>query len=101
MEVSSHALELRRVAEVDFDVAVFTNLSHDHLNFHPDMAHYRRAKGRLFEALGAVKPGTAVINIDDPASEYMLGVNRGTALTYAIEHPGAAVRAHEDRKSTR
>ena len=51
MEVSSHALELRRVAEIDFDVAVFTNLSHDHLNFHPDMHHYRRAKGRLFEEL--------------------------------------------------
>jgi len=70
MEVSSHALELRRVAGVELDVGVFTNLSHDHLNFHPDMEHYRRAKGRLFEALGGGrKHGIAVVNLDDPAGE--------------------------------
>ena len=93
MEVSSHALELRRVGEIDFDVAVFTNLSHDHLNFHPDMEHYRRAKGRLFEGLAAAgKRGTAVVNVDDPASEYMIGVNRGGLLTYGIER-AADVRA--------
>ena len=95
MEVSSHALELRRVAHVDFDVAVFTNLSHDHLNFHPDMEHYRRAKGRLFEALGSAgRRGTAVINVDDAASEYMIAVNRGALLTYGIARP-AAVRARD------
>ena len=53
MEVSSHALELRRVGGIAFDVAVFTNLSQDHLNFHPDMHHYLRAKGRLFEELAS------------------------------------------------
>jgi UDP-N-acetylmuramyl-tripeptide synthetase len=78
-------------------VAVFTNLSHDHLNFHPDMQHYQRAKGRLFEGLGGGgKRGTAVLNIDDPASEYMRGVNRGALLTYGID--GAAdVRARDVR----
>jgi UDP-N-acetylmuramoyl-L-alanyl-D-glutamate--2,6-diaminopimelate ligase len=87
MEVSSHALELGRVAAIEFDVGVFTNLSHDHLNFHPDMQHYRRAKGRLFEGLGGgdKRRGTAVVNVDDPASEYMIGANRGTLLTYGIE----------------
>ena len=96
MEVSSHALELRRVAEVAFDVAVFTNLSHDHLNFHPDMKHYRRAKGRLFETLGgAAKRGTAVINLDDPASDYMIAVNRGAVLTYGVEQGSADVRARD------
>jgi UDP-N-acetylmuramoyl-L-alanyl-D-glutamate--2,6-diaminopimelate ligase len=101
MEVSSHALELRRVAEIDFDVAVFTNLSHDHLNFHPDMHHYRRAKGRLFEELASGgKRATAVVNRDDPASDYMIGVNRGALLTYGIEST-ADVRARDVRTGLR
>jgi len=95
MEVSSHALELRRVAAVEFDVAVFTNLSHDHLNFHPDMHHYRRAKGRLFEELASGgKRGTAVVNADDPHSGYIIDVNRGALMTYGVEHP-ARVRARD------
>jgi len=101
MEVSSHALELRRVAEVDFDVAVFTNLSHDHLNFHPDMHHYRRAKGRLFAELASGgKRGIAVVNVDDPASEYIISVNRGGLLTYGIEQ-AADVRARDVRTDLR
>lgn len=85
MEVSSHALELRRAAGIDFDVAVFTNLSRDHLNFHPDMHHYVRAKGRLFEELASGgKRGTAVVNVDDPASEYIAGVNRGKLVTFGL-----------------
>ena len=101
MEVSSHALALRRVAEVDFDVAVFTNLSHDHLNFHPDMDHYRRAKGRLFESLASGgKSATAVVNVDDPASEYIIGVNRGALLTYGVTQP-ADVCASELRSDLR
>jgi UDP-N-acetylmuramyl-tripeptide synthetase len=93
MEVSSHALELRRVAGIAFDVAVFTNLSQDHLNFHPDMHHYVRAKSRLFEELASGgKSATAIVNIDDPASEHILQANRGALLTYALD--GAAdVRA--------
>jgi UDP-N-acetylmuramoyl-L-alanyl-D-glutamate--2,6-diaminopimelate ligase len=93
MEVSSHALELRRVAAVEFDVAVFTNLSHDHLNFHPDMHHYRRAKGRLFEELSSGgKRGTAVVNVDDEHSDYIIDVNRGALLTYGVTRD-AMVRA--------
>lgn len=94
MEVSSHALELRRVAGIAFDVAVFTNLSQDHLNFHPDMHHYVRAKGRLFEELASGgKDATAVVNVDDAASEHILRVNRGAALTYAVSDRSAAVHA--------
>src|SRR5262245_31480360 len=101
MEVSSHALELRRVAEIDFDVGVFTNLSHDHLNFHPDMDHYRRAKGRLFEGLASTaKRGIAVVNRDDPASAYMIDVNRGALLTYGITGR-ADVRARDVRTDLR
>ena len=97
MEVSSHALELRRVAALEFDVAVFTNLSHDHLNFHPDMHHYRRAKGRLFEELSSGgKKGTAVVNIDDPHAGYIIDVNRGALVTYAVQRD-AVVRAADVR----
>jgi UDP-N-acetylmuramoyl-L-alanyl-D-glutamate--2,6-diaminopimelate ligase len=93
MEVSSHALALRRVAGVGFDVAVFTNISQDHLNFHPDMHHYVRAKGRLFEELGSGgKAATAVVNIDDAASANIVQVNRGALLTYGLA-PEAQVRA--------
>jgi UDP-N-acetylmuramoyl-L-alanyl-D-glutamate--2,6-diaminopimelate ligase len=60
MEVSSHSLALGRVAGTSFDVAVFTNLSQDHLDFHADMEDYFRAKASLF-----VPPVTGVVNIDD------------------------------------
>src|SRR5699024_11418558 len=52
MEVSSHALDLGRVYGVDFDVALFTNLSQDHLDYHKDMDDYLRAKTLLFTGLG-------------------------------------------------
>ncbi len=63
MEVSSHALDQYRVAGVEFDVAVFTNLSHEHLDYHGDMTSYALAKRRLFH-----RPGLeyAVLNLDDP-----------------------------------
>jgi UDP-N-acetylmuramoyl-L-alanyl-D-glutamate--2,6-diaminopimelate ligase len=62
MEVSSHALALGRVDGIRFDVAVFTNLSQDHLDFHTDMADYFAAKRRLFEA---ARSRRAVVNVDD------------------------------------
>jgi UDP-N-acetylmuramoyl-L-alanyl-D-glutamate--2,6-diaminopimelate ligase len=97
MEVSSHALELSRVAAIDYDVAVFTNLSQDHLNFHADMRDYRRAKGRLFEALGvAGKRGIGAINLDDPEAQYFLAINRGQRLTYGTG-ASADVRAEDVR----
>jgi UDP-N-acetylmuramoyl-L-alanyl-D-glutamate--2,6-diaminopimelate ligase len=99
MEVSSHALELRRVGGVAFDVAVFTNISQDHLNFHPDMHHYLRAKGRLFEELeSGGKAATAVVNADDESGAYIIGVNRGALLTYSIKAP-ADVRARDIQSS--
>src|SRR6266851_3815076 len=76
MEVSSHALSLRRVDETRFAVAVFTNLTRDHLDFHDDMEAYFQAKRRLFEMLPPDAP--AVINLDDP---------RGVALSEAGARP--------------
>ena len=63
MEVSSHALELARVDAVRFAAGVFTNLTQDHLDFHPTMEHYFQAKRKLFSEH---ETGVAVINIDDP-----------------------------------
>jgi len=65
MEVSSHALAQRRVDGLEFDVAVFTNLSQDHLDFHTDFEDYFAAKKRLFEDLPSKKQLVAVINADD------------------------------------
>ncbi|HEX8689675.1 MAG TPA: UDP-N-acetylmuramoyl-L-alanyl-D-glutamate--2,6-diaminopimelate ligase [Solirubrobacterales bacterium] len=61
MEVSSHALALCRVDAIHFEVALFTNLSRDHLDFHADMGDYFMSKRRLF----AANPGTAIVNVDD------------------------------------
>ncbi len=63
LEVSSHALELRRTEHIEFNAAVFTNLTRDHLDFHGDMTQYFAAKRRLFDTLDAKSP--AVINVDD------------------------------------
>ena len=62
MEVSSHAMALHRADAIHFEVALFTNLTQDHLDFHADMEDYFLAKRMLFEA----GPGTAVVNVDDP-----------------------------------
>jgi len=66
MEVSSHALEQKRVCAVEFDVAIFTNLTQDHLDYHGTMENYFAAKKKLFAALAdANKRAGAVINLDD------------------------------------
>lgn len=74
MEVSSHSLKQGRVALCDFDVAVFTNLTQDHLDYHHTFADYRDSKAILFRMLrkaGARRPRFAVINRDDPAAAAM------------------------------
>ena len=97
IEASSHGLALHRVDECAFDVAVFTMLSRDHLDFHASMDEYREAKGRLFRMLdespakdGVVK--AAVVNGDDPASAYFRPLSRAPVTTYGIDAP-ADVRA--------
>jgi UDP-N-acetylmuramoyl-L-alanyl-D-glutamate--2,6-diaminopimelate ligase len=78
MEVSSHGLALGRVAGTRFAAAAFTNLSHDHLDFHPDMASYEAAKASLFTPRYT---GRAVLNVDDPAGRRMAAAARGLELT--------------------
>ena len=90
MEVSSHALELHRADAIHWAVAIFTNLTQDHLDFHPTMEEYFLAKRRLFEAA----PGHAVINVDDPYGR-RLAAERPEAITFAIDDPGADWSATE------
>ncbi|HIO74441.1 MAG TPA: UDP-N-acetylmuramyl-tripeptide synthetase, partial [Candidatus Marinimicrobia bacterium] len=83
IEVSSHALELDRVADVSFDMAVFTNFSQDHLDFHKSMDNYFQAKSRLFAMLSSDK--CAVLNTDDPKSAELEKVTDARVITYAME----------------
>ena len=71
MEVSSHALALGRVDGIRFAVGGFTNLSRDHLDFHPTMEAYFEAKARLFDPSSAVHAHTAVVCVDDDAGRAM------------------------------
>ena len=91
MEVSSHALALHRVDGCEFDVAVFTNLTQDHLDFHGSMEAYRRTKLSLFEGLGVERTKAtekaAVINLDDPAASLFLGAAKVRCYTYSLEQP--------------
>ncbi len=79
MEVSSHALALGRVDGSRFAVGGFTNLSQDHLDFHPTMEHYFETKARLFDAASPVHAADAVICIDDPWGEQMAALARAGA----------------------
>lgn len=89
MEVSSHALALGRVEDVDFDVAVFTNLQRDHLDFHKDRENYFQAKARLFDLLerSPKKDKCAVVNADDERAAWLLKRLKGKvrAVTFGIE----------------
>ncbi|MGH9482179.1 MAG: UDP-N-acetylmuramoyl-L-alanyl-D-glutamate--2,6-diaminopimelate ligase [Terriglobales bacterium] len=94
LEVSSHALAMERVWGCPFALAVFTNLTHDHLDFHHTMAAYRAAKRRLFQGVGAPPPRAAVVNCDDPAGAEMLRGFGGEVQTYGFS-PEAGLRATE------
>ncbi len=84
MEVSSHALSLGRVSELEFDVAVFTNLSQDHLDFHKTMDAYKQAKLRIFSLL---RPqGWAVYNYDDPVSPEIRNLNISQRISYGFSN---------------
>ncbi|MBQ6006716.1 MAG: UDP-N-acetylmuramoyl-L-alanyl-D-glutamate--2,6-diaminopimelate ligase [Selenomonadaceae bacterium] len=88
MEVSSHALAENRVAGIEFDTAIFTNLTQDHLDFHKTMENYLRAKTRLFDMVsrrGRKQNKTAVINLDDAASEEILRHCLCKKITYGVE----------------
>jgi UDP-N-acetylmuramoyl-L-alanyl-D-glutamate--2,6-diaminopimelate ligase len=104
VETTSHGLALSRVAEIAYDIAVFTNLTHEHLELHGTFEAYRDAKLSLFRGLGAQRPEkglgrpmprAAVVNADDPSGPLFAEAARGAGarvITYG-ESAGAAVRA--------
>jgi UDP-N-acetylmuramoyl-L-alanyl-D-glutamate--2,6-diaminopimelate ligase len=92
MEVSSHALELGRAGAIHFDAAVFTNLTQDHLDFHPTMEDYFAAKRRLLGADPA--PRARIVNLDDHYGRRLHDEFDGV-ITFAIDHEPADYRARE------
>jgi UDP-N-acetylmuramoyl-L-alanyl-D-glutamate--2,6-diaminopimelate ligase len=87
MEVSSHALDQGRTQDCPFHVAVFTNLSRDHLDYHKTMDEYFAAKSRLFTELRADPSGrlpAAVINLDDPKGKDLAAMTRAKVFTYGL-----------------
>lgn len=90
MEVSSHALALDRVVETDFDSAVFTNLSREHLDFHQDMESYKIAKGKFFQMMRD-DGKWAILNRDDPQWDYFFSQAKVPKLNYSVERGNADV----------
>ena len=87
MEVSSHALDQERVYGIPFDVALFTNLTRDHLDYHESMDKYFAAKTLLFKGQGVEAPRAAVINTEDPYGQELLRLVRKyeELITYGID----------------
>ena len=97
MEVSSHALDQNRTAACPFKIAVFTNLSRDHLDYHQTMEAYFRAKSRLFTGLPATHSegqAYAVINRDDPKGEELIRLTQAAVMTYGLR-PDCDFRADD------
>ena len=89
MEVSSHALALDRTVGCEFDLAVYTNLTQDHLDFHADMEDYFQAKLRLFTGLTMAgkksRPKRAIVNADDARGHHVCGATPVPVWTYSIQ----------------
>ena len=84
MEVSSHAIELHRADALKFAVAVFTNLTRDHLDYHVTMESYFAAKAKLFNGQLGSQPGASVINVDDEYGRELFKSAKGDRITYGF-----------------
>ncbi len=93
MEVSSHALDQFRVQGIKFKTAIFTNLSHDHLDYHKSFEQYFRAKATLFS--GLTDTANAIINSDDPYAEKLITMTKAKTITYAINDRNALLKAED------
>ena len=87
MEVSSHALQQQRVYGVPFDVAIFTNLTRDHLDYHGSMEEYFASKAILFQGSGTEPPRAAVINIEDDYGKRLIKLckKQQEVITYGVD----------------
>ncbi len=91
LEMTSHGLAQGRLNGVDIDIAVLTNLTHEHLDFHGSWEDYRAAKAIMFRMLQSAwrkpnVPKTAVINADDPSAAYFAAIPAGKSITYGIKN---------------
>ena len=84
MEVSSHGIKLKRIHGIEFDLAIFTNVSKDHFDFHQNFEHYLKIKKSFFEQLS--HGSIALINGDDPHSEFISSGIKAKVLTYGIHN---------------
>lgn len=98
MEVSSHALDQQRVEGVDFNVAAFTNLSHDHLDYHDTLDEYAKAKKLLFDSLP--ESSDAVINCADLYGSYMVSDCKATVHKLSFEDDTAHILDNDPRGLT-
>ena len=91
IEATSHGLSPRtsRLADVAFDCGVFTNLTHEHLEFHGSFEQYRSDKGNLFRALDASPIGIGVVNLDDDSAAFFAAVSSRPVFTYSIARSDA------------
>ena len=98
MEVSSHSVAQERIAGLHFAGGIFTNLTHDHLDYHKTMANYRNAKKKFFD--GLQQSAFALTNLDDKNGAFMLQNTRAKKLTYALKHDadfkGIILESHFD-----
>ncbi len=97
LEASSHALVMDRLWGCRFAVAVFTNLTRDHMDYHKTFEDYFAAKRRLFEGTGAGAPAVGVVNTDDPYGRLLRGL-AGSTLTYGLQN-GAQVTTKNESLS--
>jgi len=93
MEVSSHALDQLRTQGLNFRIGVFTNLTHDHLDYHKDMETYFLAKAQLF--INLTSNDCAVINADDECGLRLINMTKAKILDYGINNHNAKVRAQD------
>ncbi|MQM06446.1 hypothetical protein Taro_039270 [Colocasia esculenta] len=93
MEASSHGLALGRCDEIDFDIAVFTNLTRDHYDFHGGEEDYRNSKGKLFAKMSDPRHHHKVINVDDPYAHFFVAQGNPDVplVTYAVDNKSAHV----------
>ncbi|MBO8126020.1 MAG: UDP-N-acetylmuramoyl-L-alanyl-D-glutamate--2,6-diaminopimelate ligase [Firmicutes bacterium] len=88
MEVSSHAVTLKRIVGTEFDIGIFTNITQDHLDFHENFENYLAAKAKFFAGIGRdpwkTGPKAVIVNADDPASSRIIEESQVDVLTYGL-----------------
>ncbi|MDP1845697.1 MAG: Mur ligase family protein [Candidatus Moranbacteria bacterium] len=93
IEVTSHAFDQNRVWGVDFDVAVITNITREHLDYHKTMERYQKAKQRLFEMVAEKEDGVAVVNLNMENAEGLLKYGAKKIFGYFLESQSSKLKA--------